>query len=114
MTSRFVREIPGEYLQWVKAGVPAVTPRTPFPRRTGLVDAASSHVKRQDGAATSAEGQSLKTGTRVRHAQFGPGFVVSTSGAGSSLRAKIRFANGRVSTFMVSKTPLEIVEDKQR
>ena len=60
---------------------------------------------------TTVEG-ALKTGTRVRHATFGPGTVLFTSGTGDKLKARIRFNTGRVATLAVKQAPLEIVEGK--
>jgi DNA helicase-2/ATP-dependent DNA helicase PcrA len=56
----------------------------------------------------------LKLGTKVRHATFGDGYVMHASGSGDALRARIRFKTGRVSTFLVSKAPLEIIEETKR
>ncbi|MCC6144906.1 MAG: UvrD-helicase domain-containing protein [Candidatus Hydrogenedentes bacterium] len=57
-------------------------------------------------------GQPIKIGTRVRHAKFGEGTVMYTSGSGDKLRARIRFKIGKVATLMVSSAPLEILEGK--
>jgi len=57
-------------------------------------------------------GVTLKMGTRVRHAKFGPGVVQYTTGQGDKLRARIRFNTGRSAMLMVSQAPLEIVEGK--
>lgn len=92
--SRFIREIPSALLQLVTREK-TKPERTPLPR-------------------PDAKPVAMKTGTRVRHATFGEGTVLFTSGSGDSLRARIRFKTGRVSTFMVSKAPLEIMEDKKR
>ncbi|MBI3117230.1 MAG: UvrD-helicase domain-containing protein [Candidatus Hydrogenedentes bacterium] len=58
--------------------------------------------------------QALRQGTRVRHASFGPGSVLYTSGSGDKLRARIRFNTGRTVTLMVNQAPIEILEGKQR
>jgi DNA helicase-2/ATP-dependent DNA helicase PcrA len=57
-----------------------------------------------------AESGGLRTGMQVRHAAFGPGTVMSTTGSGKKQRARIRFRTGRTRTFMVASTPLEIVD----
>ena len=65
---------------------------------------------RPAGAALAAGGEDkIKTGTRVRHAKFGPGRVLYTSGTGDKLKAKIRFETGRMATLMVAQAPLEIL-----
>ena len=56
------------------------------------------------------ESERLRTGMQVRHAAFGPGTVMSTTGSGKKQRARIRFLTGRTRTFMVASTPLEVVD----
>lgn len=95
-TSRFVREIPRQTLQFIGAD---------RSRGTGSSGASPAAVP------TSA----LKLGTRVWHAQFGKGTVMYTSGSGEKLRARIRFESGRSRDFMVSATPLKVLDgDKKR
>ncbi|MFO7974256.1 MAG: 3'-5' exonuclease, partial [Candidatus Hydrogenedentota bacterium] len=67
----------------------------------------------QSSARPGAELDSLKMGTRVRHAQFGTGIVMYTKGRGKKMRARIRFQSGRTREFLVSVAPLEILERKQ-
>jgi DNA helicase-2/ATP-dependent DNA helicase PcrA len=92
--SRFIQEIPGALLRRVSRQRPGTKHE-----RTPLSDAKAG---------------ALRLGTRVRHATFGEGYVLFTSGSGATLRARIRFKTGRVSTFMVGKAPLEILEGKKR
>lgn len=92
--SRFIKEIPGGLLRRITRER-RESERKPSPR--------SETTQR-----------ALKLGTRVRHATFGEGHVLFTSGSGENLRARIRFKTGRVSTFMIKKTPLEILEDTKR
>jgi DNA helicase-2/ATP-dependent DNA helicase PcrA len=54
----------------------------------------------------------LKTGTRVRHAKFGKGVVMYTTGSGAKQKVTIRFATGVSKQFMASVAPLEILEGK--
>ncbi len=61
-----------------------------------------------------AEAAAVKTGTRVRHAKFGNGYVMYTQGAGDKLRARIRFDTGRTALLMVKQAPLEILEGRKR
>ncbi|MBX3180422.1 MAG: UvrD-helicase domain-containing protein [Candidatus Hydrogenedentes bacterium] len=56
----------------------------------------------------------LRIGTQVRHAKFGPGTVMFTSGSGDKLKARIRFKTGRTALLMVKQAPLEILEGKGR
>lgn len=94
--SRFVREIPPSLLKHIVPQMPARTPRPVAPPREP------------------AEQGSIRLGTRVRHPKFGRGEVLFTTGAGDGLRARIRFETGRSALFLVSKTPLEILEEKRR
>jgi DNA helicase-2/ATP-dependent DNA helicase PcrA len=91
--SRFLEEIPREHLQFLMdadAG-PAVVQKPPPPR---------------------ADTNKLQMGTRVRHARFGTGRVMYTSGSGPKMKVRIRFDSGMSRQFMVSHTPLELLEGK--
>ena len=55
----------------------------------------------------------VKMGARVRHARFGAGTVMYTSGAGVKLKVRIRFDGGMARDFLVSAAPLEILEGKR-
>lgn len=91
--SRFVCEIGRERLQ-----VPYGAARKDAPR---------------SAAAPRAEASAIRTGAHVRHAQFGPGTVLYTTGSGDRLRARIRFKTGRTATLMVSQAPIEILEGRK-
>lgn len=56
----------------------------------------------------------IKMGVKVRHAKFGVGTVMYTSGSGKRLKARIRFQTGRSRDFMVNAAPLEILEGDRR
>ena len=88
--SRFVGEIPRDRLVSVRGRQRAPTRSAPAAQRV--------------------EAGALKMGARVRHAKFGRGLVLYTTGSGKNLRARIRFEAGRVGTFLVDKTPLENLE----
>ena len=89
--SRFLNEAPSDALHWIDAS-PKKTPRAPAP------------------TASQADAARIQMGTRVRHAKFGQGTVMYTSGSGAKLRARIRFQTGRTREFIVSRAPLEILE----
>ncbi len=92
--SRFVREIPKDKLNWVRGAAQAEV-RVKGAQRPAPVPGAAGK---------------LKMGMCVRHAKFGKGLVLYTQGAGDAERARIRFETGKVGTFLVKATPLEIVE----
>lgn len=56
----------------------------------------------------------LPSGTRIRHARFGDGVVLFTSGEGDKLKAKVKFDNGRAVMLMVSATPMEVIRKPGR
>ena len=91
VVSRFVEEIPQKHLARTASAEPGQPVR-------GQADA-----RRVDAS-------KLKMGTRVRHAKFGKGVVMYTSGTGSKVKVRIRFERGMTRQFMVSATPLEILE----
>lgn len=90
--SRFLKEIGVERLHLIEPEAPRTAPPAAAP-----VDA-----------------KALKTGTRVRHAKFGPGTVLYTQGSGDKLRARVRFDTGRMALLMIRQAPLEILEGKGR
>ncbi|MCH7908292.1 MAG: UvrD-helicase domain-containing protein [Candidatus Hydrogenedentes bacterium] len=56
----------------------------------------------------------LKMGVRIRHAKFGRGTVMFTSGAGAKLKVRIRFDSGMSRQFMAAAAPLEIEKGRAR
>jgi len=101
--SRFVREIGGQ-LERVRKE-PRETP-------AGRPSLAKRPAGGQPPEAVP-EG-AMNTGTSVHHPKFGRGYVMYTTGSGDKLRAKIRFDSGRVAMFMVSQSPLQIIEGKKK
>jgi len=73
-------------------------------------DRGRAPAKKKAPEAASADPAKMKTGTRVRHAKFGPGTVMYTKGSGDKLKARIRFQTGRTALLMVKQAPLEILE----
>lgn len=88
--SRFIHEAGIKRFQMVSAGGEAKAVRPEGPAQVNA--------------------QSIKIGTYVRHATFGPGTVMYTSGSGNNLRARIRFKTGKIAMLLVSVAPLEILE----
>jgi len=74
--------------------------------------AATTAARKRTKSAPMVDTGRIKTGTRVRHAKFGPGYVMYTTGAGDKLKARIRFKTGRTAVLMLSQAPLEILEGK--
>ena len=109
--SRFVREIGGQLERLRKepretpAGKPALAKR---PAAAGPAKLAAGQPPE-----AAAEG-SVRMGTRVHHPKFGRGYVMYTTGSGGKQRARIRFDSGRVAMFMVSQSPLQIIEGNKK
>jgi DNA helicase-2/ATP-dependent DNA helicase PcrA len=124
MKSRFIEEIPVEYLD-----VENLIPETELAgdglgynapgrvQRSGFLDssrrsgrgvtrsgATAAEYKRQGVAA------SLQAGTIIRHPQFGEGEVLSISGAGDGTTCVVVFRTGVQKTLMVRFAPLEILQ----
>lgn len=93
LPSRFLGEIPPDLIDEIGRGIEALGP-------------AKKNTKPK------VEPNRLEIGVRVRHARFGPGRVMVTTGEGSRMKARIRFDSGLVRLFMISMTPLEILERK--
>jgi DNA helicase-2/ATP-dependent DNA helicase PcrA len=94
--SRFIEEIGTDRLQRIHRGLTASEKQAP------------------QAPAPAVEAAQIKTGTRVRHAKFGSGVVMYTSGSGDRLRVRVRFDTGRTAELLVKMAPLEIVEGKHR
>lgn len=94
--SRFLAEIPPNLIE-----------------RVGPVEQEARRAKGKPPARPAVEPGGIKMGTRVRHAQYGPGVVMYVKGTGAKMRARIRFQTGRMREFMVSLAPLEILERKE-
>ncbi len=88
--SRFVREIPAEYVQDVRIRANVSRPVTAKPR-SGL--AASSGT--------------FKLGERVKHAKFGEGVVLQIEGAGAQERVQVNFNDVGLKFLMLSYAKLE-------
>ncbi len=69
-----------------------------------------THAQTIPGSTAAKDKQPLRMGMRVRHAKFGVGVVMFTSGSGKNLKARIKFLNGRSRDFLVSYAPIDIIE----
>jgi DNA helicase-2/ATP-dependent DNA helicase PcrA len=93
--SRFLGEIPTDLVE--VAGV-----RRPRKTTRSASGSAPIPAKADTGA--------IKTGTRVRHATFGEGYVMYSRGTGAKTRIRIRFKTGKASDFMLSHAPIEVLD----
>jgi len=108
--SRFVHEIGGRLQRIKKAPRETPAERPAMAKRSGRRAAAKPAAAPAEEPAQGA----IKMGTAVHHPKFGRGYVMYTTGSGSRLRARVRFNSGRVAMFMVSQSPLQIVEGKKK
>lgn len=52
----------------------------------------------------------LPSGSLIRHARFGDGVVLFTTGSGPTLKAKVKFNSGRSAMLMMSMAPVEVIK----
>ncbi len=95
--SRFIREIPDEYLKVVRSSQPSPMHRN------------SSHMAPRTTASIGLPDDApYKLGQLVRHAKFGEGVVMNFEGRGAHARVQVKFASCGVKWLVVSYANLEI------
>ena len=94
--SRFLREIPGEFLQEVRMRATVSRPVTAV----------------QPKPASLQETGSYKLGQRVSHAKFGEGVVLQLEGAGAQERVQINFKQVGVKWLMLAYAKLDVLQNK--
>ncbi|GAB4290676.1 MAG: DNA helicase II [Methylophaga sp.] len=92
--SRFLRELPSECIEEVRARSNRVTP--------GLttVSQASDTALNETG---------LKTGQQVMHQKFGPGVVIDTEGAGKNARVQVNFKHAGSKWLVLAYAKLDVL-----
>jgi DNA helicase-2/ATP-dependent DNA helicase PcrA len=108
--SRFVEEIPASALRRINLEEDEDEIQEEVPARSSHAPPKRSTVARPEPPR--AESGAMTTGTKVRHAKFGVGTVLYTSGSGKKQKARIRFESGRPRDFIIAMAPLEILEGK--
>ena len=93
MRSRFLREIPAEYLQEVRIQATVTTPASFVKTK-----APSLHVARK-----------YRLGQRVSHVKFGEGIVLQMEGDGAQERVQINFKQVGVKWLMLAYVQLEVL-----
>jgi DNA helicase-2/ATP-dependent DNA helicase PcrA len=91
VASRFLQEIPQEYLE--------------------LLTAEQASYEQEDRSWVSDEEKVVRVGTRVRHPDWGVGRVVRCEGFGPSLRLLVSFSPGVTKRIMARYANLELLED---
>lgn len=98
--SRFVREIPTEYLEEIRLGSvkkQAFVPRVQFPQNSGAAPS-------QD------EQAGISIGSRVMHRAFGEGVVLATEGRGVRMRVQVNFTRAGTKWLMANVAKLEPID----
>ncbi|EQA36094.1 putative ATP-dependent helicase PcrA [Leptospira inadai serovar Lyme str. 10] len=109
--SRFLPEIPSECFgqEAVSTRRGVRMPEGPPAAWGGTGDSPVKNLRNSEDSRTAGplgEEAEIGEGDRVRHAQFGVGFVVGVSGNGKNRKVKIRFG-GVEKNFFLAYTPLE-------
>ncbi|MGF1642783.1 MAG: DNA helicase II [Thiotrichales bacterium] len=98
MPSQFLREIPLELIQEIRARTPYSAPR---PGPSGVaVSATAPFASAQAG---------IPLGARVVHAKFGRGVVTNYEGQGASARVEVRFADVGSKWLVLAYAKLQVV-----
>ncbi|WP_429638764.1 DNA helicase PcrA [Streptomyces auratus] len=110
--SRFLEEIPGEYVEWKRTG--QATPSASMGALSGgggLGSALSSRGKGPSGFATRRTKDrpvvALAIGDRVTHDSFGLGTVVGVKGSGDNAEATIDFGGEKPKRLLLRYAPVE-------
>lgn len=101
--SRFVREIPAEFLEEIRLGniaKPAFAPRVQ-PARTVADQSSSDFADDQAG---------VSIGSRVMHRAFGEGVVLATEGRGVRMRVQVNFTRAGTKWLMANVAKLEPID----
>ncbi|RBM04477.1 DNA helicase PcrA [Streptomyces sp. PT12] len=108
--SRFLDEIPEEFVDWRRTGAAAVAHQPPSAASSVL----ATGTRARRGAGGFATGRikdrpvvSLSPGDRVTHDSFGMGTVVSVTGAGDRAEATIDFGGEKPKRLLLRYAPVE-------
>ena len=108
--SRFVEEIPEEYIDELGREAPGLG--ASGNRRGKVIPFPTERIKSpKEEKSTTAMGNTsiaeLQVGAKVRHAHFGEGTIVSRSGQGADVIITVAFPSQGVKRFLAAYTPLE-------
>jgi DNA helicase-2/ATP-dependent DNA helicase PcrA len=103
MPSRFLREIPPDVVEFVRARAASPSPapvRRPAPQTGPAYDYSYAQEAPSEGV--------VAPGLRVRHPHFGTGVVLAVSGSGPAQKLKVRFERAGVKTLVLRYANLEL------
>ncbi|MFJ4919902.1 DNA helicase PcrA [Streptomyces sp. NPDC088725] len=110
--SRFLEEIPGQYLDWKRTG--AQIPAGPTSGITSSLSSSSARSRQSGGPsgfatrrATDKPAISLTVGDRVTHDQFGLGTVMTVTGTGADAQATIDFGDEKPKRLLLRYAPVQ-------
>ena len=104
--SRFLREIPRDYLNEIASEFRQRAVRGSSPSRGARSEGRSYDYSYDQSAAD--DGSGPRPGTRVRHPVYGRGTVLAVEGGGPSQKLRIRFDDAGVKKIVVRYANLEI------
>ncbi|WP_369206645.1 DNA helicase PcrA [Streptomyces sp. PU-14G] len=111
--SRFLEEIPGEYLDWKRTGAGSGPAQAPSSIAASLSSSAGASSRRggPSGFATRRTTDrpvvSLQVGDRVTHDSFGLGTVQAVKGSGDNAEATIDFGGEKPKRLLLRYAPVE-------
>jgi DNA helicase-2/ATP-dependent DNA helicase PcrA len=102
--SRFIKEIPGELIEEVRARVPVARPMIgDYRNASGRSGAGLSAALRESGR------PGMGLGARVRHGKFGEGVILNLEGNGAHARVQVNFEQQGTKWLMLQYANLEPV-----
>ena len=96
--SRFLSEIPDEFVEEVRPRIQVSRPVAPTRR------SAQRHTPIDSG-----EEIGIRLGQRVRHKKFGDGVVLSCSGQGAHAQVEVNFENGATKWLVLRYANLDLM-----
>lgn len=104
MPSRFLQEIPDEFIEAVRP-----TARVQNTMAPQYARGVSSRFKQSDTTDTSIAGTSLRVGMQVKHPKFGAGTIINFEGRSEHARLQIKFERHGTKWLVASFAKLEVV-----
>lgn len=107
LPSRFVEEIPPQYLKEEERARPAYRAAGTKERPPATLHMGMGSVPAPRPAASGQVPQPFRPGDKIRHRNFGEGTVVAAKGTGRDLQVDIAFPGQGVKTFSAAFAPIE-------
>ena len=101
MPSRFIAEIPDEFVEEIRPRV-----QVSRPLRHG---SRGSRTSARSGAPTAAQEIGIRLGQRVRHNKFGDGVILNCEGQGAHARVEVNFENAGTKWLVLGYANLDLM-----